>query len=272
MSSSQSDMFLKKCKETLSIVKKEYANSIALAKELSKKLMDQERIINLLSDQMAKLETQNKQSKTTPNRRIQTRASAKVVTNNSATTTPTTNQQASLCDTPISDAVVIDDRVSDVSNTPTTSQLNEVNIPLSEIQNQIQISDENAWKKVTHKRKKSSNLLIKGCATDTNIDGVDMMKFVHGCFFNKNSSTDSVKIHLNNVQTATYIVEHITSKRDDYKSYKIGIPSSVYEHFMSPSAWPVHVIIKQWQPFLYNLSSKSRRSTTAPTNRFDNDK
>jgi hypothetical protein len=111
-----------------------------------------------------------------------------------------------------------------------------------------------------HNRRKhrKSTVTIKGTATNSSIKGVAVYKFLHGCYFKKDTTPDTLINHLKSIyDDERYTVEKIQSKRDSYNSFKIGIPTAVYENFLSTTAWPINTYISEWRPFLRPRETQS---------------
>lgn len=116
-------------------------------------------------------------------------------------------------------------------------------------------TDDNNWQIV--KKRRSASRSIIGTATDTNVSGIEMTKYLHACYFKTTTTQDDVINHLNQVKSnMNYTVEQITSKRDTYNSYKIGIPATFYNDFLSTSVWPVNISVSPWRPFLLSRNTK----------------
>lgn len=119
------------------------------------------------------------------------------------------------------------------------------------------------WEVVTnrkHRRRKHNTvpMSIKGSAKNTEVSGVEVRKYVHGCFFRKDSTPESIISHLKSIRDGfLYTVEQIPSKHDTYKSFKIGIPITVYDDFLTTTAWPINTCITEWRPFLRPRETKS---------------
>lgn len=128
----------------------------------------------------------------------------------------------------------------------TTPKQTEMETPMDDPQ-----TEQNDWTTVKNRRKSRKPLAIKGTATNTSIGGVDPQKYLHGCFFKKETTPESLISHLQQIHAGPqYIVEQIPSKHDSYNSFKIGVPKSVYDKFQLASAWPINTNITEWQPFL----------------------
>lgn len=128
----------------------------------------------------------------------------------------------------------------------TTPKQTDTETPMDDLQ-----TKQNDWTTVKNRRKSRKPLAIKGTATNTSIGGVDPQKYLHGCFFKKETTPESLTSHLQQIHACPdYIVEQIPSKHDTYKSFKIGVPKSVYDKFQLASAWPINTNITEWQPFL----------------------
>ncbi|KAJ2948806.1 hypothetical protein O0L34_g8064 [Tuta absoluta] len=124
------------------------------------------------------------------------------------------------------------------------------------------LSDDTAgeWKEV-FRRKTKLHKLVNGTATNTSLEGVEQMKYLHGCYFKNTTTNDDIVQYLKLQNShANFNAKLITSKHDNYNSYKIGIPSTLYESYLSPAQWPVNIRISPWRPF---LSNKERRQPTA---------
>lgn len=107
--------------------------------------------------------------------------------------------------------------------------------------------------------------VIKGTATDISLKGVEMHKYLHGCYFKTDTTPDSVINHLKSIHNGVqYTAEKIQSKRDTYNSFKIGIPAAVYEKFLSTSVWPVNTSISEWRPFLRPREAEPPSDNCAP--------
>ncbi|KAJ2943041.1 hypothetical protein O0L34_g15235 [Tuta absoluta] len=271
MDLSDSEKLIIHCKETLASVKQDNIISLQLLQKLSSKINEQQKVIQLLTDNIEKLEK---------NKRIEHRAEppiakrqrqaaiaaatnlkqvrkipAKVSTNN--------NQGPSKCPK------------NNLSNTSTPKTLQNDSIatpdkeslkPNCEEDNEL---ENEKWIQVLPRRNHPKRTIIKGTATNTKLfSGVDLPKFVHGCYFNVDSTPDKLLEHLKSIESANYTVEKISSKHDTYKSYKIGIPSSIYDKIMDPNCWPLNIALNKWQPFLAKRGSKrqSDDSTIAEPN------
>lgn len=118
--------------------------------------------------------------------------------------------------------------------------------------NNMPSNNNNDWQTVKRRRSKSKAKPIVGTATNTDISGIEMHKFLHACFFTTTTTPEDIKNYLSQVRTKqNYLVEQISSKRETYNSFKIGVPVSVYDDFLSGNAWPANVSVSPWQPFLH---------------------
>lgn len=128
---------------------------------------------------------------------------------------------------------------------------------------------ENVWETAQsrHSRRKSRKpaVIIKGTATDTSLKGIIVHRYLHGCYFKNDTTPESVINHLKSIHDGVqYTVEKIPSKRDSYNSFKIGIPTGVYDKFLSTSVWPINTNISEWQPFLRRRETMSPADNPAP--------
>lgn len=123
------------------------------------------------------------------------------------------------------------------------------------------------WETVTSRqqRRRSRKIIptsIKGSAKNTEVGGVEILKYLHGCFFKNDSTPENVISHLKSIRDGYhYTAELIPAKRNTYKSYKIGIPLSVYDDFLTTTAWPLNTCITEWQPFLRPRETRSPRTS-----------
>lgn len=108
--------------------------------------------------------------------------------------------------------------------------------------------------KTRHQRRrnvKPTPVSIKGTAKNTEVTGVEVLRYLHGCYFKHDSTPENIISHLKSVcDDDQYTVEAIPSKRNTYRSFKIGIPTNIYDNFLTDSAWPLNTCINQWRPFL----------------------
>ncbi|KAJ2937424.1 hypothetical protein O0L34_g18612 [Tuta absoluta] len=135
------------------------------------------------------------------------------------------------------------DSISSISTSSCTlneSMTKEHDASFSSVGNETlkPITHHNEWKTVQRKRKHIKNpTVIKGSAKNTQIEGIQTYKFLHGCYFKTETTPDSIISHLKSIRDGNnYIVEQIPAKRATYNSYKIGIPTAVYEEFLETSA------------------------------------
>ncbi|KAG7312342.1 hypothetical protein JYU34_001829 [Plutella xylostella] len=156
-----------------------------------------------------------------------------------------------------------DGRQTPIATPPTTpsTPITAITNNLDNVPNEKPNNNEK-WTTVSRRKRKPSIAAIQGSAQNTTIKGVDVHKHLHGCFFKKSTKPEDVIEHLRGIHAeGQYTAELIASKRDTYASFKIGIPTSIFDKFTTAEAWPVNISISEWLPFL----SKPKDTTSTTT-------
>lgn len=114
--------------------------------------------------------------------------------------------------------------------------------------------DTQQWTEVKNKKIRRP---ISKCGTAgpsvTSLKAVQPRKYLH--LWNMQSDVEEVRQYLRDLfPTETCIVEELTT-RGDYKSYKLGIPVSVYDACFSVDLWPVNARIKIWVNYRSSITN-----------------
>ncbi|KAJ2937516.1 hypothetical protein O0L34_g18661 [Tuta absoluta] len=266
------EVIIKQCQDTITSINEDNVVSVLLLQKLSSKLNEQQRTIKVLSDKIKKLQAPIKRNEPQiprPQRKAAINARANLSsaprkyvsavikrTNSSKETTSLQDGDKNKTSTPRTPQF---DHIASTFNDDDSKLNNDLTKDLTNCE---QEDNEGQWINVNRRKGPKSKQLVKGAATNTPFGGFDVPRYVHGCFFSTSSTPENINNHLKSVHSADYTVEEIASKRDTYKSFKIGIPSSAYNKIMDPSVWPTHVTLSQWRPFLAD-----RKNRTQPTHR-----
>lgn len=108
-----------------------------------------------------------------------------------------------------------------------------------------------------------SSIRCTGGPNVTALKAVEHMKYIH--LWNMVSNADDVQKYLSSLcQNRTCTVEELKSK-GKYKSYKLGVPASVFNICLSPDVWPENARIKMWffrRPGTYNHQASAKKENS----------
>ncbi|KAJ2937294.1 hypothetical protein O0L34_g19535 [Tuta absoluta] len=104
-----------------------------------------------------------------------------------------------------------------------------------------------------NRRATSTSGIVSGSATNTHLEGIEQVKYLHACYFKKNTSADDLIGYLKSIKNeCNFTAEIIPSKHDNYTSFKVGVPAAVYDALSKAAVWPINTRIAPWRPFLFN--------------------
>lgn len=123
------------------------------------------------------------------------------------------------------------------------------------------IVQENEWKTVINKKKKTFTEIKKGGNINiSQLKGLERKKHLHVWRLRKSTTETDLLNHINSLKICTeeIKVEKIKMKVEkDYGSFIISIPESKYDLFCDPNIWPIHAEFSEWIWFPRNRSKET---------------
>lgn len=106
-----------------------------------------------------------------------------------------------------------------------------------------------AYSKIAAKPKRSLGFLRGSAPANESLPqlmAAEQQRYIHLCYVQMGTSDQQVKDYVNAITGAgTCSVESLKA-RGQYASFKIGVPTTLYDSVMEPEKWPINVCIKPW--------------------------
>ncbi|KAI5651609.1 hypothetical protein NE865_00853 [Phthorimaea operculella] len=123
------------------------------------------------------------------------------------------------------------------------------------------VTHTNKARQRNQRRATSTSSIVSGSAKNTQLQGIEQVKYLHACYFRKNTSADDLIQYLKSIKDeCDFSAEIIPSKHDNYASFKVGVPAAFYDELAKPAVWPINTRIAPWRPFLYNKGRGQQQS------------
>lgn len=116
-------------------------------------------------------------------------------------------------------------------------------------------SDESSgWTEVRRKRSIRSALshATRGSAAagSTQLEASEWLRRIHLFYVKEGTTENQIKSHLKSITGSEGIEVKTLKPRGPYASFKLSVPSNLFDQVMAPESWPLNVCVKPWtQPF-----------------------
>ncbi|KAI5640060.1 hypothetical protein NE865_07474 [Phthorimaea operculella] len=110
-------------------------------------------------------------------------------------------------------------------------------------------ADEGGWTEVKKKRPRSSvSGVMRGTAPPelSIIEAAERQRYIHLCYVKAGTTDEQVRSYLVSICNSDKCTVQALRARGDYASFKLGVPSHLFDTVMAPSNWAKDICIKPW--------------------------
>lgn len=113
--------------------------------------------------------------------------------------------------------------------------------------------DSDGWSEVKRNRSRIAfRRATRGSAAagSTQLEASVWLRHIHLFYVKLGTTEDQVKSHLKSITGSVDVKVESLKSRGSYASFKISVPSGLFDKTMTPENWPLNVCVKPWrQPF-----------------------
>lgn len=84
-------------------------------------------------------------------------------------------------------------------------------------------------------------------ASSAQLEASERLRYIHLFYLKLGTTEEQVKSHVKSIIGSDSINVERLKSRGQYASFKLTVPSSLYEQIMAPETWPMNVCVKPWQ-------------------------
>ena len=112
-----------------------------------------------------------------------------------------------------------------------------------------QEENKNQWTEVVKKRKTKSIEVVRGAAVPgtTQLEAAERWRYIHLYYVKLGTTDEQIRVHLSSICGDNICTVETLKARGRYASFKLGVPSHLFDKVMAPESWAKDICMKPWR-------------------------